>query len=172
MVHYVGKVRRDRNAQPGLIGLPHRGRASLILAILFAGQILAFARINQSSGLNLQNSNWEAAFMSFVWTPTLQFAEYHARGLFQSMMVAFELFSFLLLVFVFFPVIAARLAALEGVQPEQPPEPRDYKINVSRSGDRWTATLWEDEKSTISSTGVTVRVDQKGKVSIKPYPPA
>lgn len=172
MVHYAGKVRRDHNAQPGIIGLPHRGRASLILAILLAALILAFARINQSSGLNLQNGNWEAVYMAFVWTTTLQFAQYQARGLFQSLMVAFELLSFLLLLFLFFPVVAARVAALEGLQSEQRPEPRECKINISRSGDLWTARLSENEESTVSSAGVTVCVDQKGKVSIKPYPPS
>lgn len=168
---YGVRIKEDQNAQPRMIGLPHRGLASVILAILLAALVLTFARINQASGLNLQHGNWEAVYMAFVWTTTLRFAEYQARGLFQSLTVVFELSSFLLLLFLFFPVLAARLAALESVQAAQPQEPRELKINISRSGDRWTAKLWEDEESTISSAGVTVCVDQKGVVSIKPYPP-
>src|SRR5712664_4184473 len=63
-VDLADKRENDPNAKAGYLGLPNRGPACVILALLFAALVFAFARINQATGLNVCTSNAEAAFQA------------------------------------------------------------------------------------------------------------
>jgi hypothetical protein len=106
----VGAAYRCRHREPvrWFLRLPDRGPAAFVLLFQFVALVLAFARINQY--LKLTASTQESLYEAFLTVAALSHEHYIPTTAVSRLAVAGELFSVLSLIFVFFPLLIARLA--------------------------------------------------------------
>jgi hypothetical protein len=143
-------------------GIPERGPAILILSLLLGALTLAFARFSLAA--HFKDRPWDAWVDAIVTTATLNHGQYavSGHGFWPHAAVVIEVFSVLLLLLVFFPLLVSRLAMFAN-DPGAPPQPI---FDISEGGEEvvWNVVPLGKAPATIEAKSLQVCVTDKGDI--------